>query len=101
MERLFRVSERAPMAQAPMLATAAAGAQQLNALQVAARTRFQRAMGEVRFDEARWAEQSGVSTPADLVGLLLPLKPANTFDNAQDRIATIRQITLDPVYQLK
>jgi uncharacterized protein (DUF1800 family) len=102
LERLFRVSERSmtPAASSAMTAATAAGARG-NAMQAAARSRFQRAMAEVRFDEPQWSARSPALDPNALALLLLPAKPVNAIDSEQDRMALIRQLALDPVYQLK
>ena len=100
LERLFRVSERAP-AMAAAAAMGGAGAQQGNAMQAVVRSRFQRAMAEVRFDEREWTARSGTDDQEALMRLLLPAKSAHPIDPAQDRLALIRQVALDPVYQLK
>ena len=102
LERLFRVSERSKVMTAMQPANATAGAQQGNAMQAAAPSRFQRAMAEVRFDEPQWSARARATTDPDKFALLLlPVKPAHTLDPTQDRITLIRQLALDPVYQLK
>jgi len=98
LERLFRASERSGMGAMGMTPVAAPPA---NAMQAAARTRFQRGLSEVRFDEGRWSAEIGFSDNGDLARMLLPIKPALPADEAPDRLAAIRQIVLDPVYQLK
>jgi len=99
LERLFRDSERTAMGTMGM--TPVAGAQNANPMQAAARTRFQRGLSEVRFDEGRWTAESGGAGNGDLARVLLPIKPTLPQDDAPDRLTAIRQIVLDPVYQLK
>jgi uncharacterized protein (DUF1800 family) len=101
LDRLFRASERTPNGSMAMMAPNAAGAQAQNAMQAAVRSRFQRSMSEVRFDEARWSSQSGAARNQELARVLLTAKPVNAIDDAQDRLSVIRQVVLDPVYQLK
>ena len=81
--------------------TMAAGTQQGNAVQGAARSRFERALAEVRFDEPQWSARSRAADPDALAALMLAAKPAHAIDPAQGRLASIRQLALDPVYQLK
>ena len=103
LERLFRVSERsmgAAAADSAMTAATAGGAQG-NAMQAVARNRFQRAMAEVRFDEAQWSARSRSLDQEVLAALLLSARPVNAIDPEQDRLAMIRQLALDPIYQLK
>ena len=101
LERLFRVSERSTMAGGSAMADTVIAGQQANAVQVQARSRFQRAMAEVRFDESRWSAGSGGLDHDGLTALLLPAKPVSAIDPSQERLALIRQLALDPVYQLK
>lgn len=101
LERLFRVSERSAMVAAGATDETAAGAQQANVMQAAARSRFQRAMSGVRFDEGRWANDGGAPEPGRLAGVLLPAAPSQPIDPGEEPIALIRKLTLDPLYQLK
>jgi hypothetical protein len=85
-----------------MTMTAAnAGGPPANAVMAAARTRFQRAMAEVRFDDRRWAARFGPADEASYARVLLAAPPAEAPDDTAERLARIRQLTLDPVYQLK
>jgi uncharacterized protein (DUF1800 family) len=101
LERLFRVSERSTMAAASGTMNAAAVGAQGNAMQAQARSRFQRAMAEVRFDEPQWSARSPALDHDALATLMLPAKPLAAPDPSQDRLAAIRRLALDPVYQLK
>ena len=101
LERLFRVSERSMASVAGATMTVAAAAPQGDNMQAAAPSRFQRAMAEVRFDERAWSARSRALDDEALALLLLPVKPVSDIDPAQDRLALIRQLALDPAYQLK
>jgi len=63
--------------------------------------RFQKAMQEVWFNEVAWAAELRGVDAAGLERVLLPAKPVHAVTASQDRIALVRQLTLDPVYQLK
>lgn len=99
LERLFRLVEPrgASMmneAGAPRLVVEGANA-------VPVPGRFQKAMQDVWFDEAAWAAQLRGTDASGLARALLPVKPVHAVSGSQDRIALVRQLTLDPVYQLK
>lgn len=97
LERLFRGADPAPMRPAPMRAQQPGIAPQA----AVARSRFQKGMSELRFDETAWMAQLRGGTVADAVWIILPAPPSSSVANDGDRIAMIRQLTLDPVYQLK
>lgn len=63
--------------------------------------RFQKAMQEVWFNEAAWAAELRSADAVGLARVLLPVKPVHGVTGSPDRIALVRQLTLDPVYQLK
>ncbi len=63
--------------------------------------RFQQAMQEVWFNEAAWAAELRGADASSLARVLLPATPVHAVAGSPDRIALVRQLTLDPVYQLK
>jgi uncharacterized protein (DUF1800 family) len=97
--RLFRDSERSPAAAAS--ATIAGSAVAGNAMAVPAPSRYQKAMRTVRFDPARWASQLERGTPDEIETAMLPAPPLNPVTRPPNRLAVLRQLALDPVYQLK
>jgi uncharacterized protein (DUF1800 family) len=99
LERLFRSAERIPADMVAM--NAPNGAPMANAMQARARTRFQQAMSEVRFDEQRWFAQTLAGGIEDLTRILLPMAPIDAADGGNDRLSQLRAVLLDPVYQLK
>ena len=58
-------------------------------------------MRSVRFDEARWAAQLRETTVEEIAQAMLPAAPVNPVGPAPDRLAIVRQLALDPAYQLK
>ncbi len=85
-------------AMAPMTAAAAeAGANPVNPNA----GRFQRAMQEVRFDPSAWVAKTAEPDPARWVPLLLPTKPVHPLAKERNALAQLRQLALDPVYQLR
>jgi uncharacterized protein (DUF1800 family) len=109
MARLFRDSERSPPA-APAAAIAgnamaanatAANGMAANAMASPAATRYQTAMQAVRFDPARWASQLERGTADEIEAAMLPARALNPVTRAPSRLALLRQLALDPVYQLK
>jgi hypothetical protein len=64
-------------------------------------SRFQHAMQAVRFDAARWAERNRLDAAEELAAVVLPAPPLNPVRPSAERLAVLRQIVLDPVYQLK
>lgn len=98
LERLFRLVEpprMAAMHAEPQMQRTAADAGNDEA------GRFRRAMQEVWLNEAAWSGELRSSDPAALVRLLLPGKPVHPLTSHSDRIGLVRQLTLDPMYQLK
>jgi uncharacterized protein (DUF1800 family) len=96
LERLFRLTEpRMPdmAAEGGMLKTGAGAA--------APAGRFQRAMSEVWFNESAWSAELRAADPVSLARMLLAAKPVHSLSAGPDRLALVRQITLDPMYQLK
>ncbi|MGH8667135.1 MAG: DUF1800 domain-containing protein, partial [Burkholderiales bacterium] len=110
MARLFRNGERstsaataapAAMAGNSMTGNAMAGNTNANAMAGPAATRYQKAMRSVRFDPARWALQLERGTVDEIEAAMLPARPLNPVTRAPDQLALVRQLALDPVYQLK
>jgi uncharacterized protein (DUF1800 family) len=121
LERLFRLAE--PRAAAPMMAATAtvpaapATAVSTTAIATTAAApmeaaaaanppnpnagRFQRAMQEVRFDPATWLAKTAEPDPAKWANVLLPTKPVHPLPKERNVLAQLRQLTLDPVYQLR
>src|SRR5262245_14720529 len=97
LERLFRTEELRPM-----LAAAMDGANPMaTARQQENRERFIRAMMEVQFDGARWLGQFDGRGPEAIERVVLAAAPVNEPLPGLDRMDFIRQLTQDPVYQLK
>jgi len=97
LERLFRLIEprMASMNAEPQM-------QRVSAEAVADEAgRFRRAMQDVWFNESAWSGELRASDPAALARLLLPGKPVHPLASHPDRIGLVRQLTLDPMYQLK
>ena len=96
LERLFRTEELKPMLAAAMERGAPMrGRQQEN------RERFIRALMEVQFDGGRWLGQFDGRAPDAARRVLLATAPVNEPLPGLDRMDLIRQLTQDPVYQLK
>lgn len=99
LDRLFRSEALRPAGPAAM--TAAAPSPTANPNPVAAmRQRLQRAYGEVHFDSERWLQQAG-NEPAQVQRLALAMAPQQALPEGETRMALIRRLTQDPVYQLK
>lgn len=111
LERLFRDGERVrtPVATAPIAmrasATAAVSAAPAaggaNAMTARTPTRFQKALQSVRFDPAHWASQLDRDSRDEIEAAVLPARALHRVTSAPDRLALLRQLVLDPVYQLK
>ena len=121
LERLFRNGERRLSAAAPaaMAGNAMAGSAargramtgnaatgnaapgNANAMAAPAPTRYQKAMQSVRFDPARWAAQLESGSAGEIEAAMLPAPALNPVTRAPDQLALLRQLALDPVYQLK
>lgn len=65
------------------------------------RERFIRAMMEVQFDGGRWLGQFDGRGPEAIERVVLAAAPVNEPLLGLDRMDFIRQLTQDPVYQLK
>jgi uncharacterized protein (DUF1800 family) len=95
LERLFRAQEMRPPPVAMMregAGNAQAGGE--------ARERFVRAMMDVHFDGPRWLAQFQPDDPL-LTRVVLAAVPATPQAGAAQGVARLRELVLDPAYQLK
>jgi uncharacterized protein (DUF1800 family) len=99
LERLFRVDELVPVAAAGM----SEGMEQPRGIARIddGRDRFMRAMMEIRFDGGRWLAQFKGGDTAGVQRVLLAAAPVSAPAPDIRGMELIRQLTLDPVYQLK
>jgi uncharacterized protein (DUF1800 family) len=97
LERLFRTEELRPMLTAAM----AGGNPMATPQQQENRERFIRALMEVQFDGGRWLGQFDGRGPEAVQRVILASAPVNEPLLGLDRMDLIRQLTQDPVYQLK
>jgi len=97
LERLFRTEELRPMLAAAM----SGGNPMATAQQQENRERFVRALMEVQFDGGRWLRQFDGRDPEAVQRVILAAAPVNEPLLGLDRMDLIRQLTQDPVYQLK
>src|SRR5262245_34789693 len=97
LERLFRTEELRPTLAAAM----GGGDPVASGPQREGRERFIRAMMEVQFDGARWLGQFEDRGPEAVQRVILAAAPVNDPLLGLDRMDLIRQLTQDPVYQLK
>jgi len=99
LERLFRADELKPMLAAAMggAMDAPKGAARLDD----GRARFMRAMMEIRFDSGRWLAQFGGEDASMVERVLLAAAPVGAPASGAQGMELIRQLTQDPVYQLK
>ncbi len=97
LERLFRTEELRPMLAAAM----SGGNRMATARQQENRERFIRALMEVQFDGGRWLGQFDGRDPEAVRRVILATAPVNEPLLGLDRMDLIRQLTQDPVYQLK
>ncbi len=95
LERLFRAQE---MRQPPPMREAAATpvAQQ----DAGPRARFVRAMMDIHFDADQWLAQFKPGDPR-LLKVVLAAEPAAPGDDQAQGVVRLRDLVLDPVYQLK
>jgi uncharacterized protein (DUF1800 family) len=107
LERLFRVDELAPMMAAAMDGSTGGGMsegmeQPRGIARIdEGRSRFMRAMMEIRFDGGRWLAQFKEAGPAGVQRVLLATAPVQAPSPGLQGMELIRQLTQDPVYQLK
>ena len=87
LERLFRAQEMRPTA-VPLSADAPA------------RERFTRALSDIYFDSERWMKSFPPGDPA-LTRVVLATEPASATGNAAQGVQRLRELVLDPAYQLK
>jgi uncharacterized protein (DUF1800 family) len=97
LERLFRTEELRPTLAAVM----SGGNPMATAQQQENRERFIRALMEVQFDGGRWLGQFDGRDPEAVQRVILAAAPVNEPLLGLDRMDLIRQLTQDPVYQLK
>ena len=97
LERLFRTEELRPMLAAAM----SGGNPMATAQQQENRERFIRAMMEIQFDGSRWLGQFDGRPPEAVQRVILAAAPVNEPLLGLDRMDFIRELTQDPVYQLK
>ncbi len=99
LERMFRAPETSP-AQMTMNrenGVPAAGAGNLGA---DGRERFLRAMADLRFDGDKWLSRFPAGDPL-MMRVVLPADPVNGQVASLEGSELLRQLVLDPVYQLK
>lgn len=87
LERLFRAQEMR-VASAPVASDAPA------------RERFARALTDIYFDSERWMKQFSPGDPA-LSRVVLATEPASMPANNAQGVQRLRELVLDPAYQLK
>ena len=56
---------------------------------------------QISVDPARWPQGLGAGSVEELAAAVLPTAPVNPVAPTPDRLALVRQLTLDPAYQLK
>jgi uncharacterized protein (DUF1800 family) len=105
-ERLFRAEEMPRAARVAMRAQAGEddpGADDgIERAKRAARERFIRAMGDVRLDTNRWSrELAAPPTQAEIEQVVLAQAPAGPVTAGLPTRELLRQLALDPAYQLK
>ena len=98
LERLFRAQEMRPVPMA-MNRDAAERAKDVGKPDADARERFARAMMDIHFDGDQWLLQYKAGDPL-LIKTLLPTNPAGPLAGLEGT-ELVRQLVLDPVYQLK
>jgi uncharacterized protein (DUF1800 family) len=96
LERMFRTEEVRPMLAAAM----SRGDPMAAAQQQEGRERFIRAMMEIQFDGGRWLAQFGEGGGA-IQRVVLAAAPVSVAVPGLEGMELIRQLTQDPVYQLK
>jgi len=95
LERLFRADELRPAMAAAM--EQPRGIARLDE----GRERFFRAMAEIHFDSGRWLAQFRTGDADSVRRVLLAAAPVHTPSSGTQGMDLIRQLTQDPVYQLK
>jgi uncharacterized protein (DUF1800 family) len=96
MTRLFRDRERSA---AGMEGTPAGIPNDATA--PAAVSRYQRALNSVRLDPARWPRELADGSVDTLARAMLATSPVAPAQPTPERLALVRQLALDPAYQLK
>jgi hypothetical protein len=64
-------------------------------------SRYQRAMRSVRLDPARWPQELAAGSIDAVTRALLATSPVSPAPPLPERLALVRQLALDPAYQLK
>lgn len=106
-ERLYRVEELPRMARMAARRQAEKDDdpredQGIKRIKQAARERFIRAMGEIRFDANRWSREfASPPTRNDIERVVLAQAPVNPVADDMPTRDLLKQLTLDPAYQLK
>lgn len=106
LNRLFRAQEMRPGAGVGMPAMAPAGGEGepikgAKRLAATGRERFVRALADIHFDSTRWLAQFQDGDVNAITRLVLAMPPVNAPGQELRGLELVRQITQDPVYQLK
>jgi uncharacterized protein (DUF1800 family) len=103
LERLFRVEELRPMMTAAVGEGGAMGKEAPRGIGRIdeGRERYARAMGQIHFDGDRWLAQVKGGDPASVRRMVLAAAPVGSPPPDTKGMDVIRQLTQDPVYQLK
>ncbi len=105
-ERLFRAEELPGMARMAVRRQAAQDDPReekgIQRMKQAARERFVRAMGDIRLDADRWSRDfAGPPTRAEIERVVLAQAPVNPVADDVPVRDLLKQLALDPAYQLK
>ena len=100
LERLFRAQEMQQAALMPMNRDDGERVKGVGKLGGDGKERFMRAMMDIHFDANRWLSQFRPGDPL-LARVVLAADPANPQPAGMQGIDLLRQIVLDPTYQLK
>ncbi len=100
LERLFRAHEMPQPVLMAMNRDDAERAKDIGNPGANARERFRRAMMDVHFDANRWLSQFRPGDPL-MARVVLAADPANPQPAGMQGIDLLRQVVLDPMYQLK
>jgi len=99
LERLFRAQEMPQVMRTEMKETGKVkGAAKLG---MEGLERFVKAVEGIQFDVNKWLSQFNVDERTQAARLVLAIAPVDRLDNNARGLELIRQITRDPVYQLK
>ena len=100
LERLFRAQEMPQPAAMPMNRDDGERVKGIGKLGANGKQRFMRAMMDVHFDANRWLSQFRPGDPL-LARVVLAADPASPQAAGAQGVDVLRQLVLDPVYQLK